>query len=50
MDKTAPSPAKIAALVGFALSCFGLLMFLWISFGGAVPLGAQGYRFKAYFD
>ncbi|MBA2763843.1 MAG: MCE family protein [Thermoleophilaceae bacterium] len=49
MDKTAPSPVKIAALVGFALSCFGLLMFLWISFGGAVPLGAQGYRFKAYF-
>jgi virulence factor Mce-like protein len=36
-------------MVLFALSCFGLLLFLWLSFGGAVPLKSQGYRFKASF-
>ena len=25
-------------MVVFALSCFGLLLFLWLSFGGPVPL------------
>jgi virulence factor Mce-like protein len=33
----------------FAASCIGLLLFLWISFGGAVPLAPQGYRLKAEF-
>jgi phospholipid/cholesterol/gamma-HCH transport system substrate-binding protein len=33
----------------FAASCIGLLLFLWISFGGAVPFAAQGYRLKAEF-
>ncbi|MFL5829680.1 MAG: MlaD family protein [Solirubrobacteraceae bacterium] len=33
----------------FALSCVGLLLFLWLSFGGTIPLAAQGYRFKASF-
>jgi virulence factor Mce-like protein len=33
-------------MVLFALSCFGLLLFLWISFGGAIPLKPNGYRFK----
>jgi len=33
-------------MVLFALSCFGLLLFLWLSFGGAVPLKPEGYRFK----
>jgi hypothetical protein len=28
----------------FALSCVGLLLFLWVSFGGTLPLRAQGYR------
>ena len=30
----APSFARIAAMVVFALSCFGLLLFLWLAFGG----------------
>jgi phospholipid/cholesterol/gamma-HCH transport system substrate-binding protein len=34
---------------GFALSCFGLLVFLWVTFGGPIPFAAQGYRFTADF-
>src|SRR3954469_13516650 len=36
-------------MAGFALSCFGLLLFLWIAFGGNIPLKPQGYRFTASF-
>ena len=43
-----PSPA-IAVMVAFALSCFGLLLFLWIAFGGPVPLTPKGYRVTASF-
>ena len=49
MQKAAPSPARIAAMVIFALSCFGLLLFLWLSFGGAVPLKPKGYRVQVGF-
>lgn len=31
-------------MVVFALSCFGLLLFLWVSFGGSTPLKSKGYR------
>ena len=36
-------------MVLFALSCFGLLLFLWLSFGGPVPLKPKGYEFKVAF-
>ena len=36
--KQAPSVGRILTMVAFALSCFGILMFLWLSFGGSVPL------------
>ena len=36
-------------MAGFALSCFGLLLFLWIAFGGSIPLKPKGYRFVASF-
>ena len=36
-------------MVLFALSCVGLLLFLWLSFGGTIPLNSQGYRFKVAF-
>src|SRR5437868_15455886 len=49
MQKTPPSPARIGAMLIFALSCFGLLLFLWLSFGGAVPLKPKGYRVKIAF-
>jgi phospholipid/cholesterol/gamma-HCH transport system substrate-binding protein len=31
----------------FALSCFGLLIFLWLSFGGPIPLKPEKYRLTA---
>jgi phospholipid/cholesterol/gamma-HCH transport system substrate-binding protein len=49
MNKNPPSIAKIAAMILFTLSVFGLLMFLWASFGGVLPLKPEGYRFKAAF-
>src|SRR3954464_11206219 len=36
-------------MVGFALSCFPLLLFLWRAFGGPIPLKPKGYRFHASF-
>jgi phospholipid/cholesterol/gamma-HCH transport system substrate-binding protein len=45
MQKRAPTLANILVIVLFALSCFGLLLFLWDSFGGPVPLKPKGYRF-----
>jgi len=36
-------------MVIFALSCFGLLLFLWLAFGGSVPLKPKGYRFHTSF-
>jgi virulence factor Mce-like protein len=49
MVKSAPSLGRIAAMVIFALSCFGLLLFLWLAFGGSVPLKPKGYRFHTSF-
>jgi phospholipid/cholesterol/gamma-HCH transport system substrate-binding protein len=49
MQKTPPSAARIGAMLVFALSCFGLLLFLWLSFGGAVPLKPKGYRVDVAF-
>jgi phospholipid/cholesterol/gamma-HCH transport system substrate-binding protein len=36
-------------MAGFTLSVFGLLLFLWIAFGGVLPLKPEGYRFKVAF-
>jgi phospholipid/cholesterol/gamma-HCH transport system substrate-binding protein len=36
-------------MVAFALSCFGILVFLWLSFGGSVPLKPKGYRVNVAF-
>jgi phospholipid/cholesterol/gamma-HCH transport system substrate-binding protein len=46
MQKQAPTFARLLTMVLFALSCFGLLLFLWLSFGGPIPLKPQSYRFK----
>lgn len=45
MIKTAPTIPRLLVMILFALSSFGALLFLWVSFGGGVPLRAQGYRF-----
>ena len=49
MQKQAPSIVKIGVAIGFTLSCFLLLLFLWVTFGGPTPFKGEGYRFKAYF-
>ena len=49
VNKNPPSIGRIAAMVGFALSVAALLMFLWVSFGGTLPLRPESYRFKAAF-
>src|SRR5919202_6754127 len=33
----------------FALSCFGILLFLWVSFGGSVPLKPNKYELRVSF-
>jgi phospholipid/cholesterol/gamma-HCH transport system substrate-binding protein len=47
--KETPTLGRIVAMVVFALSVFGLLMFLWLSFGGSIPLRPQGYRVDVAF-
>src|SRR3954452_1800378 len=49
MQKEGPSVGRILAMVIFALSCFGLLTFLWISFGGSVPLKPKQYQLTVNF-
>ena len=49
MQKQAPTLGRLLVMVGFALSCFGLLLFLWLAFGGPIPLKPKGYRFHASF-
>jgi virulence factor Mce-like protein len=49
MQKRAPTLGNLLVISLFALSCFGLLLFLWESFGGAVPLKPKGYRMTVAF-
>ena len=36
-------------MVAFALSCVGLLLFLWLSFGGTIPFAPKGYEVRIAF-
>ncbi len=49
METQAPTFGRIAIAAGFALSCFGLLLFLWVAFGGPVPLAPKSYRITVNF-
>ena len=49
MQKQAPSLGRIFVMVMFAMSCFGILLYLWLVFGGSTPLKPQGYRVKVNF-
>jgi|HubBroStandDraft_6_1064221.scaffolds.fasta_scaffold60605_4 phospholipid/cholesterol/gamma-HCH transport system substrate-binding protein len=49
MHTGSPPISRVITMVLFALSCVGLLLFLWLSFGGTIPLGAQGYRVNVSF-
>ncbi|MGO9898675.1 MAG: MlaD family protein [Solirubrobacteraceae bacterium] len=50
MNRTAPKRSRIVAMVAFASSCVGLLLFLWLSFGGTIPLQPKGYRVSVEFS
>ncbi len=50
METRSPSFAKIITMVLFAVSCVGLLLFLWLSFGGTLPFNPQGYRVNVPFQ
>jgi phospholipid/cholesterol/gamma-HCH transport system substrate-binding protein len=50
MSKRAPSTAQLLVIAGFALSCFGILLFLWITFGGPTPFKAKTYQIKIPFN
>ena len=49
MIKQAPSVGRILTMVAFTLSCFGIVLFLWLSFGGSMPLRPKGYRVEVAF-
>jgi len=49
VQKRAPTLGNLLVIILFALSCFGLLLFLWESFGGPLPLKPKGYRFTIAF-
>jgi phospholipid/cholesterol/gamma-HCH transport system substrate-binding protein len=49
MQKRAPTLGNMIVIVLFVLSCFGLLLFLWESFGGPLPLKPKGYRMVVAF-
>lgn len=46
METRGATPSRIFLMTAFALSCVGLLLFLWVSFGGTLPFRTQGYRFS----
>ena len=50
MQKQAPTLGRLLTMVLFALSCFGLLLFLWLAFGGPTPLKPKGYQFNVSFS
>lgn len=49
MVTQAPKRAAVLAAVGFALSCVGLVIFVWTQFGGSVLFAPQGYRVHVMF-
>ncbi len=50
MSKRAPSTTQLLVIAGFALSCFGILLFLWITFGGPTPFKARPYEINVPFN
>ncbi|HEU4392854.1 MAG TPA: MlaD family protein [Solirubrobacterales bacterium] len=50
MSKRAPSTTQLLVIAGFALSCFCILLFLWVTFGGPTPFRAKSYEIKVPFN
>jgi phospholipid/cholesterol/gamma-HCH transport system substrate-binding protein len=49
VNKNPPSIPRLITMVAFAASCFAILLYLWLTFGGSVPLSAKGYRIDVAF-
>jgi len=49
MNTEGPTVGRLVVIAGFALTCFCLLLFLWLAFGGPIPLKPQGYRVQVAF-
>jgi virulence factor Mce-like protein len=47
--KKALTPGQTIAITLFVLSCFAVLLYLWITFGGSSPLKPKGYEVQADF-
>jgi phospholipid/cholesterol/gamma-HCH transport system substrate-binding protein len=47
--KTIPTPKRLVAIITFTLTSFGGLLYLWLAFGGSIPLKPEGYRFDVRF-
>jgi phospholipid/cholesterol/gamma-HCH transport system substrate-binding protein len=47
--KKALTPKETVAITLFVLSCFAVLLYLWITFGGSSPLKPRGYEVRADF-
>jgi phospholipid/cholesterol/gamma-HCH transport system substrate-binding protein len=50
METRPPTASRILIAIGFAISCFALALFLWVAFGGPVPLASEGYRVQVPFE
>ena len=50
MQKLPPSKSAIAMMIIFSLSVFGILLYIWKTFGGVSPLAPNQYLVKANFD
>ena len=50
METRSPTVGQLLIAAGFAVSCFALLLFFWLSFGGPVPLAAKSYRITVPFN
>jgi phospholipid/cholesterol/gamma-HCH transport system substrate-binding protein len=49
MDKQGPGVFRIGVMAVFTIGCFAVLLFLWISFGGNIPLKAKNYELRVSF-
>ena len=49
MPRQVTTVGRAVAMVAFALSCVGIILFLWITFGGSIPLAPKGYRIAVRF-
>ncbi|MEA2492212.1 MAG: phospholipid/cholesterol/gamma-HCH transport system substrate-binding protein [Thermoleophilaceae bacterium] len=50
MITQAPAPKVVAIAVAFALSCVGLVLFVWSTLGGTTPLKPRGYEVQLTFN